>query len=186
MKPCLSKRKLIAWQALGQLDARQAQDLLAHIKTCNGCRQYLEEMSAVGERLLGAEPEPEIEPSAFFHQRLVGRLRAERSGSRWEMLFARLNWRVALPAAGLAALVILMLSLFPRQPGVAPPVQISRPAVAPPAPKGDLSPTVANYQRAASRSLDDLDDLLTRQANRKRAPAPLYTASIFALAQVPD
>ena len=64
MKPCFSKRKLIAWLALGELDARRAQDLRAHIRTCDGCRRYLEGISTVGERLAASKTEPEIEASA--------------------------------------------------------------------------------------------------------------------------
>ena len=191
MKPCFSKRKLIAWLALGELDARRAQDLRAHIETCDGCRRYLAEISAVGERLAAADAKPETEASESFHRRLVGRLRAEQSRSPRDALAAwmsatRLNWRVAFPAVGAAALVIVLVSLFPRQPGVSPPVRISRPAVALPDAKEDLSPTVANYQRVASRSLDEFDELLTRQAKRNPSRAPIYTASMLALANAPD
>ena len=98
----------------------------------------------------------------------------------------RLNWRLALPAVGAAALVVLILSLLPRQPVVSPPEQVSRPAVKPSAPAPDLSPTIANYQQVALRSLDKLDDLLTRQASRKLTPAPLHTTSLFASASMPD
>jgi hypothetical protein len=191
MKPCFNKRKLIAWLALGELDARRAQDLRAHLETCAGCRRYLEEVSAVGERLATVQTAREIEPSASFHQRLVGRLRAEQSESSWEVLATRcrtvcLNWHVALPALGTAALVILMLSLLPHQPGVSPSVQVSHPVAVASAPKGDLSPTVANYQRVATRSLDELDELLTLQAKRNPTPRPIYTASILALANAAD
>ena len=186
MKPCFSKRKLIAWLALGELDARRAQDLRAHIEICAGCRAYLAEIRAVGEKLAGAETTPEIEASESFHRKLVSRLRAEQSASPWEILAARLNWRVALPALGVAAVVIVMLSLSPRRPDVSPPVRISSPAVALPVAREDLSPTVANYQRIASRSLDEFDELLTRQATRNPSRAPIYTASMLALVTAPD
>jgi anti-sigma factor RsiW len=191
MKPCFRKRKLIAWLALGELDALQAQDLRAHLETCAGCRRYLEEVSAVGARLGAAETAPGVEPSASFHRNLVDRLRAEPSESAWAVLTERWwavcsNWRVALPALGAAALVILMLSLRPHQPGVSPSVRTSHPVTVTSSPKRDLSPTVANYQRAALRSLDELDELLTRQGKRNPSPGPIYTASIFALAWATD
>ena len=85
MKPCFSKRKLIAWLALGELDARRAQDLRAHIETCDGCRRYLEEISAVKERAgRRGDPGRTLEASESFHRRLVGRLRAEQPASLWE------------------------------------------------------------------------------------------------------
>jgi anti-sigma factor RsiW len=191
MKPCFSKRKLIALLTLGELDARRAEDLRAHLETCAGCRCYLADISAVGRRLAAAQTAPGIEASESFHQRLVGQLRAEQTESIWGMLATwksatRLNWRVALPAIGVAMLVIVMLSIPARQPVVSPPARISRPVVASSASREDLSPTVANYQRAASRSLDELDELLTRQARRIPSHTPIYTASIFPLAHAPD
>jgi anti-sigma factor RsiW len=186
MKPCLSKRKLIAWLALGELDARCAQDLRAHIERCEGCRHYLAEMSAVGEKLAAAETTPEIEASESFHQGVVRRLRAEQLASPWEVLAARLNWRVALPALGAAAVVIVILSLLPRQPDLVKLVQVSLPLAAPAAPQSDLSPTVANYERAATRSLDELDELLTRQGQRRASPTPTYIASMLALVNAAD
>jgi hypothetical protein len=189
MKPCLRNRKLLAWLALDELDARRAGELRAHIQTCDGCRRYLEEISAVTERLAAAEVTPEIEASESFHKRLAGRL--EQPASLWEALFAqfaatRLNWRVALPALGAAALVIATLAILVRQLVVSPPAQTGGQALLTPLPKSDLAPTIANYQRVANRSLDELDELLTRQANRHPPPAPIYTASMFALANAAD
>jgi anti-sigma factor RsiW len=191
MKPCSKNRKLLAWLALGELDARRAGALRAHIQTCDGCRRYLAEISTVTQRLAAAEMPPDIQASESFHQRLVTRLRAEQPASLWEtvaglLAAARLHWRVALPVFGAAALVIATLSILVRQPAVPPPAPISVQAVSTPAPKSDLEPTVANYQRVANRSLDELDDLLTRQANRNPPPVPIYTASMFALANAAD
>ena len=189
MKPCTKNRKLLVWLALDELEARKAEELRAHIKTCEGCRGYLQEISTVTERLAAAEMLPVIEASESFHQRLVSRL--EQPTSLWEHLVAqfaatRLNWRVALPALGAAALVIATLSILVRQPALSPPAPTGVQAVLTPARKSDLVPTIANYQSVANRSLDELDDLLTRQANRNPAPAPIYTASMFALANATD
>ena len=187
MKPCFSKRKLIAWLALGELDARRAQDLRAHIKTCGGCRHYLEEVSTVGERLATSKTEPEIEASASFHRGLVSKLKAEPTASPWQIRPEWFNWRVAVPALGAAALVIVTLAVFSsRQPGVPPQIGVGPQVVTPPVAKAELSPTVANYQRAVLRSPDELDELLTRQSNRHPSHTPIYTASTFALANAMD
>jgi len=190
MKPCSKNRKLIAWLALGELDARQAADLRAHIETCDACRHYLEEVAAVQEKLTAAHISSDAEASEFFHRNLAARLRAEQPGSLREMLAAPLaaacrNWRVALPV-GAAALVLVTLAFLRRPPEVSQPARVSVQAVVPQGPKSDLSPTVANYQRTASRSLDELDELLTMQARKPRAPAAIYTASMFASAHALD
>jgi len=189
MKPCSKNRKLIAWLALDALEPQRARELRAHIAACEGCRRYLEEIATVKERLVAAEIRPDIQASESFHRRLAGRL--EQPASLWESLVAqfaatRLNWRVALPVLGAVALVIATLSILVRQPEVSPPARISLQAVVPPGPKSDLPPTIANYQRVANRSLDELDELLTRQAKRNPSPAPIYTASMFALAYASD
>jgi anti-sigma factor RsiW len=186
MRPCSRNRKPLAWLALGELDARRAAGLRAHLETCDGCRRYLAEISAVTEKLAAAEKTPDIYASEAFHRRLVTRLGAEQSGSVWQtlaapLLAARLNWRVALPVVG-AALVILVLSILVRQPAAPPPVLTGVQAVLPPDIKSDLPPTIANYQRIATRSLDELDELLTRQGKRRSSPTPIYTASVFAAA----
>ncbi len=189
MKPCAKNRKLLAWLALDELDARRAGELRAHIQTCDGCRRYLGEIAGVQEALIAAEIRSDIQASESFHRRLTSRL--EKPASRWESLIAQfaatwLNWRVALPVLGVAALVIATLSILLRQPVVSPPTPIPVQAVFPPGPKSDPAPTIANYQMVANRSLDELDELLTRQANRNLSPSPIYTASMFALASASD
>jgi hypothetical protein len=189
MKPCSKNRKFIAWLALDALAPQLAQELRAHIASCEGCRRYLEEIVTVEERLTAAEIRPDIQTSESFHKRLVGRL--EQPASLWErrveqFAATRLNWRVALPVVGAAAVMIATLSVLTRQPEVPQPARAGIRAVMPPAPKSDLPPTISNYQRVANRSLDELDELLTRQGNRNSSPAPIYTASIFASANALD
>jgi Putative zinc-finger len=236
----------MAWLALGELNARTAAALRAHIETCDGCRRYLAEISTVTERLAAAEMTPDIQASESFHRRLVTRLKtpeshawvgagqgtgvspltpslspsdgervpvragegkaagipgflgsgklrlgAEQPGAVWQALVApfvaaRLNWRVALSVAGAAALVITLLSILARQPAALPPAPTVVQAVLPPDINSDLPPTIANYQRIASHSLDDLDELLTMQGKRNPSPTPIYTASLFALAHASD
>jgi hypothetical protein len=185
MKPCFRKRKLLAWLALGELDERRARDLRSHVQSCDGCRLYLQEISGLREKLSGAEWSAGVEPSASFHWKWVGRLKAEPTASRWQLVTDWLNWRAALPALGAAAvLVLLALSLLPRQPAHSS--QGHRAGAAPPPSHRDLSPSVANYQRVAVRSLDEFDELLTLQAKRHSSPAPTYIASMFAAATSPN
>jgi hypothetical protein len=157
------------------------------VETCDGCRRYLAEISAVTEKLAAAEKTPDVYASEVFHRRLVTRLRAEQSGSVWQtlaapLLAARLNWRVALPVVGAAALVIVLLSILVRPPAAPPPVLAGAQAVLPADIKSDLPPTIANFRRIATRSLDELDELLTKQGKRNPSPTPIYTASMFAAA----
>ena len=191
MRPCSRNRKALAWLALGELDARTTAALRAHIETCDGCRHYLAEISTVTERLAAAEVTPDIQSSESFHRRVVARLGEEQSGLVWQTLAAplvaaRLNWRAALSLLGATALVIALLSVLWRQSAVPLPAPNRVQAVLPPGPKNEFSPTISNYQRVANRSLDELDDLLTRQDTRRPSPTPIYTASIFAAAKAAD
>ena len=191
MKPCSHNRKPIAWLALGELDVPHAADLRAHLQSCEGCRRYLHEISGVEETLTTAGPTPDIEASESFHRRVVARLRAEQSGSLWNSLAVqlaavRLSWRTAVLLAGATAFLIVLLSVQWQEPAGQSPMPGRVQAVLPTGPKNDLSPTISNYQRVANRSLDDLDDLLTRQGNRRPSPTPIYTASMFPAASAAD
>jgi hypothetical protein len=91
-----------------------------------------------------------------------------------------------VPVLGAAALVIVMLSILERQPAVHLPAPTVVQAGSAPVLTSVPTPTIANYQRVANRSLEELDDLLTRQAKRNLPLAPIYTASTFALANAAD
>jgi anti-sigma factor RsiW len=190
-EPCSRNRKPLAWLALGELDARRAGELRAHLETCDGCRRYLAEISAVTEKVAAAVMTPDVQATEAFHRGVVAKLRAEPSGSIWQTLAApfiaaRLDWRAALPAIGVAALVIVMLSTPVRQPAAPAPAPAGAQAGLPPDIESDLPPTIANYQRIATRSLDELDELLTRQSKRNPPPTPIYTASLFVSARSLD
>ena len=122
---------------------------------------------------------------------MVARLGTEQPGAFWDGLAAqfgaaRLSWRAALSLLGATALVIALLSVLWRQPGLSRPTPGGAQAVLPAGPNNELSPTIANYQRIANRSLDELDDLLTRQDTRRPSPTPSYTASMFAAASAAE
>jgi len=140
------------------------------------------------KKLATAETQPDVQASENFHQKLAGKLRAAKPDSMGEILAAYLrgillNWRVAVPA--FAALVVIGLTVaIWRQPSNAPSPTMAGIRTAPVSDADDdLSPTIANYQRVASQSLDKLDALLTRQGNRPLPSMPIYTASTLGLAQ---
>ncbi len=188
MKPCAQNRKLIAWLAVNALEARQAQQLRAHLETCEGCRRYLAEISNVTETLAAAEAIPDVQASESFHRKVAGRLRTSKPDSMGEILAAYfrgtlLNWRVTLPV--IVALVIIGVNVaIWRQPLKVsqPPRADTQTALVSDA-DDDLAPTIANYQRVANQSLDKLDALLTRQGNRPLPSMPIYTASTLGLAK---
>jgi predicted anti-sigma-YlaC factor YlaD len=191
MKPCSKNRKLIAWLALDAVDVRQARQLRTHLDTCEGCRRYLEEISNVTERLTATEMTSDIQASESFHQKVAGKLRVEKPNSFGEIVAAYFCgamscWRVALPVSAALVVAVVAFATLRKRPDVSS--QAQSPAQAVPAPNWnrDLSPTIANYQMVASRSLEQLDELLTSQGNRNLSPAQIYTASSLAFANEPD
>ena len=53
MRPCGKNRKLLVWLSLGELGPEPAAAIREHVKTCEGCRQYLAELSGSIETLPG-------------------------------------------------------------------------------------------------------------------------------------
>jgi anti-sigma factor RsiW len=194
MKPCAKNQKLIAWLLLGALDERQARDLRAHLETCETCRAYRTELAAVTDQLAAAKEGSEIQASESFHQRLVGRLGREESASLWESMAANLrtvslNWRAALTVTGAVAAAVALLFLSVGGRGVSAPPQSAFKAGPVPREQGvhvDLAPTLANYQMVANQSLEQLDDLLTRQGNRNPPPVPVFRTPAFPGANAAD
>jgi anti-sigma factor RsiW len=191
MKSCLTNRKRIAWLAVNALDAREAGDLRAHLETCEACRRYREEISNVTAQLTPSDAGPEFQASESFHQKVVRRLRAEQSESFSSTVAARLramvlNWRLVLPVIGATAVLIVAWSMSHLRPGVPSPAPTVALATLAPHTKNDPAPTLSNYQVVANRSLEELDELLTRQGNRNPWPTPLYTASTVPNANASD
>lgn len=184
MKPCAKNHKLIALLAMDELGREPARELRAHLETCVACRLYYQEISGVAETLSSVEANEDIRTSTAFHRRVVNALKAERPPGKasWLEQFCQsfASRPAAWLAAGTVAIVVAALVIFappPQSPGLKPVMANSAPTSSF---SGDLAPTIANYQMVANRSLDKLDDLLTRQGNRNPPSAPIYTASDFA------
>jgi anti-sigma factor RsiW len=194
MKPCPKNRKPIALLALDALPAQPARSLRAHIEQCDGCRAYFEETLKITRALQPQEAEPELEATESFHRAVARAIRtAERTPPSVAALFP---FRIRLPRpratfptlGAIAAAVVALCILAPRlsvKTAPSPPISSAQTLPSPGFDPG-LRPTLANYNAVANRSLDDLDDLLTRQANRRHSPAPIYRASILGLADFPE
>jgi hypothetical protein len=195
MTPCSNQQKGIALLAVGELEERSAQALRDHLTTCAGCRAYLESITAVAGTLASVEPRADIETSETFHRSVMNRLRREERSSWWrkaaELWLATkwAGWRLALPLA--AALILLFFNfIIPRNSSVTRPARPSSPpaatVAAAPATMAVMAPTLANYLNAASASPQQLDDLLTAQAQKALPPVPADAASMLALANAMD
>jgi hypothetical protein len=184
MKPCSKNRKLIAWLVLGMLDAQKTAALLGHLALCEGCRRYRDVMLDISGKLMAAEPDSNIQVSESFHRRVAEKLQAVNSGSTLAGLAAHfretmINWRVVLPATAALVMAIFGLITLRQHPVVSPPAPSTVQAASASDPDMDLAPTIANYQMVANQSLEKLDELLTRQGNKRLPPAPIYTASMY-------
>jgi predicted anti-sigma-YlaC factor YlaD len=183
MKPCLTKRKEIALLAGNSLENQQERELRAHLDSCPACRRYFEEISSIATKLRVAEPQVASQPGESFHRNLMGALAKTKRESLmhriWTQVWTAWNWRWALPATATAALAIA--AWFVVGPRAKVPVVAAAPVavhqVAAPVAKGELEPTIANYEMAVRQSLDKLDELLTEQGNRNPQPSPTYTAA---------
>jgi hypothetical protein len=168
------------------------QHLISHIQTCPGCLQYFNELSTVTTFLTSTsdQPYPDLEATESFHRRVVDAIRDHpRFIPRdWLLTIAdRLHFRpqplrIALPALVAVAAVVFVMLTFHHSPKPSPSTAAHKEAQ----PQPPLPPTVANYQAVANRSLDQLDDLLTLQANKPQHSVPIYTASLFSTTAIPE
>jgi hypothetical protein len=194
MNPCRENRERLAWLALEgvvpefhKLESahegpEQKQSLRAHLEVCEPCRQYLAELSGLAGRLQADAAGKGNGPvaSECSHQRLLRALDAGGpTGARRRLAREhRLGWRAAWGALGVA--VVLVIGLLwsgssSRRATVAAVERTHAPAEA--RAKSLPPPSVAEYSMAATRSLDELDDLLTRQSRRDVPPAPRLSLS---------
>jgi hypothetical protein len=81
------------------------------------------------------------------------------------------GWRIAL-AGGLAAACLAAVVFWWARGRRVEPEQIVRPQPAPPALIEDSEPTLLEYQRALSRSSEELDALLNKHARAAPQPNP--------------
>ena len=92
MKPCSRNRKRIAWLTLDLLGDGEARDLRTHIEACEGCRDYLAEISRVTARLTAVKEPQKLHATEIFHRRVARALNAEapgRLGNAWRRLSGR-------------------------------------------------------------------------------------------------
>jgi hypothetical protein len=180
MKACSKNQKPLALLALGAVDEQEAEVLRAHLRTCGGCREYWQEVSNVAENLSAAGLSPEVESSEVFHRKVAARIKREQPVSQLEnvlALFRELftSWRVALSVLGAVCIVVTLL-MAPHHHGISPTIPSHKPGTEVSS-ETNLAPSLANYQLAANQSLEQLDRLLTSQANQAHRSLPLYTAS---------
>jgi anti-sigma factor RsiW len=181
MKPCSGNRKQLALLAIGALEIGRDQDLRAHLEACPPCRNYLAEISTIAAKLRAVEPESDIRASDDFHRKTLAAMKSSGKKSGIVSLVSQtrslLNWRVALPAVALAAVVIAVLSVTGKRSGaISIPAPPARNASTPDL-QANLAPTVANYEMVANQSLEKLDELITLQGRRNPPSMPVYTAS---------
>jgi anti-sigma factor RsiW len=182
MKPCAKNQKLLSLLATGVLASGQAEELRAHIKMCPGCQRYFEEMSNVAGKLTASSAvASEIEASPTFHRNLARRIETEgRPGvgaAAWEFLRSGgLRWRWVMPVAGVALGVFVVLTHLEQLRGkrTISPTVVS--VVSTAKPTMDLAPTFGTYRMLADRSLDELNQELTKEAEVSSPGMPTYTA----------
>lgn len=101
---CHQVEKLIIQDLDGILDSGRVIDLEAHLRDCNGCRQFKEEMGSILSAVAADLPE---EPGEHYWTNyrvsLEARLAEKESQPHWSFMFKAAG---ALVAAGLVCLII--------------------------------------------------------------------------------
>ena len=188
MNPCSRYKKQIALLAAKSLSGKEATQVRDHLHQCERCRAYWNDLSLLCEDHFDlAATLPTVEANERFHQRWAGRITENErvlgnlpstvasllrafAQSRWQTVFA---FSVALTIAALLAF------LASRPKAESPVVHLSSPPVSPVVTKKAVpQPTLMAYRMAASRSFEELDALLAKDADRLLPATPLMTASM--------
>ncbi|MEU6370255.1 zf-HC2 domain-containing protein [Streptomyces sp. NPDC046931] len=110
---CEEMREIGAELALGVLPARERAEAVAHLDRCAGCREYIEQLTLVGDRLIGLLPGRE--PTFGFETRVARSLMQETSARKGLHSYIRgsgiprttFGGRVRLRAAGAVTALVL-------------------------------------------------------------------------------
>ncbi|WP_405876852.1 hypothetical protein OG762_00995 [Streptomyces sp. NBC_01136] len=111
---CVKVREIGAELALGVLPGRERAGAVAHLDRCADCREYVEQLTLVGDRLIGLLPGSE--PPVGFETRVAqaltqgtptreGRARAHGAGVRHRGFGGRVRLRLASVVAALVLAV---------------------------------------------------------------------------------
>jgi hypothetical protein len=155
----------------GELEARQASALAAHLVGCSECQEVAQGLRALSERMLSFEVE---HPTAGMNEKVLAALESGKSANEagtsralnhrvwnWRQVFARpRNWAIACAVAAVAAILAIGIPNR-RQPGSLPLNGRNFTELVP------LAPGLAKSQ------LSDLEaDKVTPAYDRQTAPAP--------------
>ena len=190
MSLCKKNRKLIVWQLLDELDATQAAELRTHLESCPVCWGYHQQMLGVTERLKGLQSLSSAEADAAVRVSASGSVRPFRRLAQprvQQSPFVPVStWRLLMPALAIIIMALFIIATLERQsPFPIQPLVPSR-AQREPAPAIDLLPSIANYRAIANQSLDQLDELLSRQGRKPVAPGLVSSPGTVALLNIPD
>jgi anti-sigma factor RsiW len=180
MKVCAKYKQRIAWMASGVLAANDSEAVRRHLDCCPACRRYWDEILSLTGQLVAASELPPAPVTAEFHQKLVKKIAAaERQHVSYWIIGARWLWeqtRVVRWIGGFAvafAVVLWTQRLNTLQkPSSSLVAAHFEPASTPVQPN-----TFGSYRQAADRSLDELDTLLSAQANRALSSGESSTVS---------
>lgn len=154
--------------------------LRAHLETCPGCREYLDEISAVcQEHADAAQSMPMALASESFYRRLRQRIQREPRRPayiialdfiRQRVLPRYVSWATMAVMAGIGVMLWMnhRSSVLPQHGTIARRGE--------PSGMASLPPTLSRYHAVANSSLDALDDLLTRESSHSQ---PAKTAPPF-------
>ncbi|MDF3299193.1 hypothetical protein [Streptomyces tropicalis] len=160
---CARLREIGAELALGVLPGRERSGAVAHLDRCPGCREYVEQLTLVGDRLIGLLPGSE--PPVGFETRVAQALMREASGHAGRRAAARrpgsrLPWpgagrRPRLRIAAAATAAVLALGFGGWAVGTAVQGAVAGPA-APGASVVDLMEAPLMSPRAAGTPVGDI------------------------------
>lgn len=174
MNACLRRKKSICWLVLGILPGADREELIGHLGDCEGCSEYYRALSSITGQLK-VEFQTDVEASEIFHRRLLTALDQQPRPATISLQGFTALWpRLSLGWGTAASIVVLAMAvgfIFLESQRPAPLTAPSRPLSGTPA-SIVAAPSLARYQVAAERSLEEFDAVLTSESLRGLPPLP--------------
>jgi hypothetical protein len=177
MKECARNKKALALLALSEGEGES--ELRIHLKRCEGCQRYYQEMREIYLSTTAIKKMPD-EFDFTLHHRVMAKLRESDRRKQWRVKTGLIPFGVAVGIALLLVAALLQGGRESPKPSVQGTASIPENLKQGERSLGDFAPTMAEYRKKSGNSFENLDRLLNEQGSKNNPELePLTISSLL-------